>query len=137
MKLRRITKWFQKRSTLHMKIPSTTTIGYVFLIIGIFVISGGIYDILERPPAFLPSSDGTTLLFYYPGINAQTSTEGIQSFFLFAIGTIGGTLVLRSTRYTYKPRESAIILTLGLVMILVGYLGCLSVLTTKAPAIWT
>jgi len=116
---------------------STTTIGYLLLIVSIFIISGGVYDILEKPIALIPSPSNPVPLFFYPGISAQTLNESIQTFFLFIIGTIGGILVLRSTRYTYKPRESAILLYIGLIMITVGYLGCISVLTSKAPGIWS
>jgi len=134
MKLKKISKWFEK-NLYHVKIPFTS-LGYILLIVIVFIISGGVYDILERPIALLPSPSSPVPLFFYPGISAQTLNESIQAFFLFTIGIIGGFLVLRSTRYTYKPRESGILLIIGLVMIIVGYLGCLSVLTSKAPGIW-
>jgi hypothetical protein len=91
-----------------------------------FFMSGGIYDLLEKPVSLLPRSTGQGWTFIYPsGIGAQTLNESILAGILYLLGVAGFYMLFRSTRYAYRPRNAYILLILGLAMtvIVIYYSG--------------
>lgn len=63
----------------------------------IFLISGGVYVVVERPPAAIPVSGGAAS-FIWMGLSAQTTTEFFAAFLLIALGTIGAYLLIAEER---------------------------------------
>jgi hypothetical protein len=98
--------------------PSTTVIVGIVVAFTIFILIGGLYDILEKPLAILPKGGGWTFI-YRGSINAQTINESLVSGLLYIIGMAGFYMLLKSTRMAYRPRQAYLLLILGVVVLLV------------------
>jgi ABC-type branched-subunit amino acid transport system substrate-binding protein len=85
----------------------------------VFVLSGGIFDILEKPLALMPRGSGWTFV-YRGSLNVQTLNESVLSGILYFIGVLGFYLLLRSTRQVYNPRQAYLTLILGLMVALIA-----------------
>jgi hypothetical protein len=77
-----------------------------------FVLAGGIYDILEHPISLLPTSSGYSVLIKGT-LGEQTLNESLIAAFLYLLGLAGLYMLLRSTRYAYRPRNAYMLLILG------------------------
>jgi hypothetical protein len=96
----------------------------------VFILAGGVFDILETPLALLPKGSGWT--FVYKGsISIQTLNESILAGLLYFLGVLGLYLLLRSTRQVYNPRQAYITLILGLMVTLIAVYYCTSFLSSK------
>jgi len=95
-----------------------------------FILAGGIYDILERPISLLPTAGG-----YSPVIRGtlgqQTLNESLIAAFLYMLGIGGLYMLLRSTRYAYRPRNAYLLLILGTVTVLLVVFYSNSLITAK------
>ncbi len=107
----------QRLPTSEAMRPSTTVIVLVMMAFVVFILVGGIYDLLEKPLAILPKTGGWTFL-YRGSINAQTVNESLISGLLYVIGMAGLYMLLRSTRLAYRPRQAYLMLILGVVIVL-------------------
>lgn len=88
--------------------------------VSIFLLGGGIYDILEQPiVAFI--SGGRIIPYYPQALNEQLLGESIASMILYSLGVIGLVLMYQSTKYAYRPREAFTTLLIGLVLLLMGW----------------
>ena len=92
--------------------PSTTVLTLIVLAFVGFVLAGGIYDILEHPISLLPTSSGYSVLIKGT-LGEQTLNESLISAFLYLLGLGGLYMLLRSTRYAYRPRNAYLLLILG------------------------
>ncbi len=92
--------------------PSTTVIMIAVLVFVGFVLAGGIYDILERPISLLPSSYGYSVVIKGT-LGQQTLNESLIAAFLYMLGVGGLYMLLRSTRYAYRPRNAYLLLIIG------------------------
>jgi hypothetical protein len=127
----RISKALAELRFLHIRIgkPSTTIVVMILLGFSIFLLGGGVYDILEKPMALLPAPGFP--VFFYSGLQEQTLNESLQSIFLLTIGTLGCFVVYRSTRYAYRPRTATILLLIGLTLLILSFIGLEWVLALK------
>jgi hypothetical protein len=103
--------------------PSTTVIMIAVLLFVGFVLAGGIYDILERPISLLPSPTGYYSVVIKGTLGQQTLNESLIAAFLYMLGVVGLYMLLRSTRYAYRPRNAYLLLILGTftVMLVIFY----------------
>jgi hypothetical protein len=92
--------------------PSTTVLTLIVLAFVGFVLAGGIYDILEHPISLLPTSSGYSVLIKGT-LGEQTLNESLIAAFLYLLGIAGLYMLLRSTRYAYRPRNAYLLLILG------------------------
>ena len=100
--------------------PSTLLLATLAIAASVFLLGGGIYDILEQPIiAFV--SGGRVIPYYPQALNEQLLGESIASMILYALGTIGLILMYRSTKYTYNPREAYTTLLIGLLLLMIGW----------------
>jgi hypothetical protein len=100
--------------------PSSYLLAGIAIAVSIFLLGGGIYDILEQPIiAFVYNS---RIIPYYPqALNDQLLGESIASMVLYSIGIIGLVIMYRSTKYAYSPREAFTWLMIGSILFLVGW----------------
>lgn len=100
--------------------PSTYLLAGIVIGASIFLLGGGVYDILEQPIiAFVYNS---RIIPYYPqSLNDQLLGESIASMVLYSIGIIGLVLMYKSTKYAYSPREAFTWLMIGGILFLVGW----------------
>ena len=94
-----------------MRPPTTVIMIGVLLFVG-FVLAGGIYDILARPISLLPSPTGYSVVIKGT-LGQQTLNESLIAAFLYMLGLGGLYMLLRSTRYAYRPRNAYLLLILG------------------------
>jgi hypothetical protein len=90
--------------------------------LSLFLLAGGVYNIILQPPVLLPSPNYP--IFYTYSLHEQSWSESIIALLLFSLGAGGGYLTLRSTRYGYKPREATMLLIVGIIMIFLAFIGC-------------
>ena len=109
--------------------PSTSLIIVLLVAVVIFILGGGVYDIMERPLSVLPTP--TNPIYYYPGMGDQFLNESIIFMLFLIMGIAGGFLVFRSTRYACRPREARMFLLIGLALLIVAFLGSEILLTLK------
>jgi hypothetical protein len=110
--------------------PSTTLLVFVMMFFVVFILAGGVFDILEKPLALLPRGSGWTFV-YRGSINVQTLNESILAGLLYFLGVLGLYMLLRSTRQVYNPRQAYLTLILGLMVTLIAVYYCTSFLASK------
>jgi hypothetical protein len=104
--------------------------GVLMVIFMVFLLGGGIYDIIESPPAALQTSSGTfTSINPYAG--EQTINESLVIMFLYGCCFVGLYLVGRSTRVLYDKSKANLNLMIGLGLALIGFTGVYIVLLLK------
>jgi hypothetical protein len=110
--------------------PSTTLLLIIVLGVVAFILAGGVYDILERPISLLPTAGGYKVLI--PGtLGQQTLNESLIAGFLYFLGLGGLYMLLRSTRYAYRPRNAYLLLIVGTLVVLLVVFYSNSLLTQK------
>jgi len=102
--------------------PSSTLIILLITIVSLFLLSGGVYNVIIQPPVLFPSPNFP--IFYTYSLHEQSWSESLIAFLLFSLGTAGGYLSYRSTRYGYKPRQAAMLLVIGVIMLFLAFVGC-------------
>ncbi|KPV61499.1 MAG: OST3 / OST6 family protein [Candidatus Bathyarchaeota archaeon BA1] len=112
-------KVYQKVSTAK---PSLFVLAAVAIALSVFLLGGGVYDILEREIYIAIPLRGRWVFYYPYTVHEQTILDSLLSMTLYAIGTVGFLLTYQSTRYAYKPRQAFILLLVGAVFIVVAYL---------------
>jgi hypothetical protein len=111
-------KTYQKIATAK---PSIFVIAAIITAFSLFLLAGGVYDILEQPLAAIPF--GRSILFFYPyTLQAQAVAESIVVMIAYGMGVVGIILMYQSTKYAYKPRQAFMMLISGIVLILVAYI---------------
>jgi len=99
--------------------PSIFIVAGIVAALSIFLLGGGIYDILEKPMTSLPWGRG--ILFFFPGLQQQFLGDSLFAMFSYAIGVVGILLMYQSTKYAYKPRQAFMLLLLGAIFIIIAY----------------
>jgi hypothetical protein len=108
-----------QRSVMRAK-PPTFIIQLFVITLSIFLLGGGIYNILKDPFIAIPLQG--RWFFYYPyTIHEQSYIESLITMILLAIGATGFLLTYQSTRYLYKPRQGVALLTIGFALIFIAY----------------
>ena len=108
---------FRTPSTARKMKPSTTvSIIFALAFVG-FVLAGGIYDILEHPISLLPTTTGYSVLIKGT-LGEQTLNESLIAGFLYMLGLAGLYMLLRSTRFAYRPRNAYMLLVIGTITVL-------------------
>lgn len=102
--------------------PSIFVIATIVVAGSIFLLGGGIYDILEKPLTAIVAAGGRIIVIYPYALNEQFLVESIIVMTLYAIGVVGFFLTYQSTKYAYRPRQAFILLLVGFVLIITAYL---------------
>ncbi len=122
-----------RRHRIPSLVPSTSLTIAILLVFSIFVLGGGIYNIMEKPLAITPGP-GRSWTFYIPyDINRQTLNESVFVMVFFVIGMAGCFLYYLSTRYVYSPRRAWVMALIGMCMLIVGFIGSQYSLNLKVP----
>ena len=110
--------------------PSTTV--SLILLLGFvgFILAGGIYDILERPISLLPTPGGYSVVVKGT-LGQQTLNESLIAGFLYMLGLGGLYMLLRSTRFAYRPRNAYLLLILGTLTVLLVVFYSNSLISSK------
>ncbi len=120
-----------KRPTIRI----TTEMPENYILIGLlilvfFLIGGGVYDLLERPPPMgIGQFQAPQPL--YPELSRQFLLESLIATSFFAIGALGFVLLHWSMRYAYDTSYATSLMFLGFVMILIGFVGAQVMINAK------
>ena len=87
-----------------------------------FVVGGGLYDLLEKPYSVLPGPTGGWIAVH-PLMHEQTLNESLLSMSFYTFIFSGFLLSYRSSQIRYDPRQSRMLLTVGLAMLIIGVIG--------------
>ena len=102
--------------------PSLFLIAAIAIAASIFLLGGGLYDLLEKPLVAAFAAGGR-IIFYYPyGINQQFIAESMFVMIVYAIAVVGLLLTYESTKYAYRPRQAFMLLLVGCTFIFVAYI---------------
>jgi len=111
-------KAYKKLVTLKF---STVLLSVLAIATSIFLLGGGIYDIVEQPIIAFTTQSGRIIPYYPEALNEQLLGESIASMVLYSLGIIGLILTYQSTKYANSPREAYTLLLIGLLLLLVGW----------------
>ena len=124
-----------KDSKIPSLIPSSSLTIIILLMFSIFILGGGIYNIMEKPFAIIPGPS-RSWTFYVPyDINRQTLNESILAMLLFLMGIAGYFTYYLSTRYVYSPRRAWIIALIGISVLVIAFVGSQYSLDLKVPGV--
>ena len=102
--------------------PSTFVTAVLVVAASLFLLGGGIYDILEKPLFAIVSAGGRIITYYPYRLNDQLLAESISVMVFYAIGVVGFLLTYQSTKYAYSPRQAYRLLLVGCVLAVVAYI---------------
>ena len=129
-----MSKWFSKRlSSLAFSLqktygrivtakPSIFIVAIAVVAASLFLLGGGVYDILIKPLVAIVVSGGTIVSFYPYGITEQFLLESITIMIFYALGVVGFLIAYRSTKYASSPRQAYRFLLIGCALLLVAYI---------------
>ena len=111
-------RWFDRLSSTK---PSSLVISIVVVGYAIFLFGGGLYTIISSP---LPSYyvEGSGFLFIYPELGSQFVADTVIAVMLYALGFVGLLAIYQSTKYAYNPRQSYMMLIIGVALLLLAYI---------------
>ena len=112
-----LSKWFSKVSTTK---PSSLLITIVVMGTALFLLGGGLYDIINQPlPAVYYNS---RFYFLYPSVSEQFLFDTVVSVMLYLVGFVGLLTLYQSSRHAYNPRQAYMTLIIGATLLLIAYL---------------
>lgn len=110
--------------------PSLYIIALLTTGICIFILGGGVYDLLEKPIALIPLRG--RWIFYYPmQLHMQVLNESLIVMLIYALGVAGLILTYQSTKYEYRPRQAFTTLMLGIIFIFIAFMALEFILGQK------
>ncbi len=101
--------------------PSLFVVGILVVGASLFLLGGGIYDVLIQPIVAIVASGGRIISFYPYGITEQLLLESVIIMVFYAMGFAGFLIAYRSTKYAYSPRQAYRFLLVGCVLLLISY----------------
>ncbi|RLI36765.1 hypothetical protein DRO55_02870 [Candidatus Bathyarchaeota archaeon] len=110
--------------------PSPTVIGVILVGVSIFLLGGGVYDILIQPISIFPMR-GRLLVWYPQRIHEQFLTESIDVMILYALGVGGLIFIYYSTRYFRNPRQATILIFIGITLTILAFIALEALLYWK------
>lgn len=114
-------------------LTSEQTVLFAIYAFSLILLAGGIFDVVENAQWVIGS--GSSILFFYPGLQGQTLYESIAAVFLFGITLAGAFLMYQSTRKVHEPRYSSQLLLFGSLIFVFGFLAFTVILQAKGVGI--
>jgi hypothetical protein len=108
---------FQRITTMK---PSNLVMTIAVLGVAIFLLGGGLYDIIVQPiPAYY---DGSRFYFLFPDLSMQFLFDTVLAVVLYTLGFIGLMSIYHSARHAYNPRTAYMTLVLGVSLLAISYI---------------
>ena len=115
--------WLQKTyERIITSKPSIFLVGVAAVALALFLLGGGIYDIMIKDVAVAYFAAGGRMIVYYPSLSEQFLLESMLIMIFGAIGFAGFLMAYRSTKYAYNPRQAYRLLLVGCILLLIGYI---------------
>lgn len=103
--------------------PSPFFISLIAMAIAIFLLGGGVYNIIMSPVAAIPIGSGRFLAFIPYQIHEQLLVGSLAVMILYALGVTGLLLIYRSTRYVRYPHQASMLIGIGVALIVIAYVA--------------
>ncbi|MBS7656694.1 MAG: hypothetical protein QXI71_01440 [Candidatus Bathyarchaeia archaeon] len=103
--------------------PSPIFIAILAMAAAIFLLGGGVYDVLMNPVAAIPLGSGRFLAFIPYQIHDQLLIGSIAIMILYALGATGFLLIYRGTRRVHNPRQVSFFIGIGVALVLIAYIA--------------
>jgi multisubunit Na+/H+ antiporter MnhB subunit len=112
-----LSRWYRRVSSTQ---PSAFIVIAIVIGYSIFLFSGGLFTIINRP---LPSAYfNNKFYFLYPSIDNQFISDTVISVILYALGFMGLISIYQSSKSAYKPRQAYMLLVIGVALLLLSYI---------------
>ena len=112
-----LSRLFRRISTTK---PSSLLITIAVMGTALFLLGGGLYDIINQPlPAVYYNS---RFYFLYPSVSEQFLFDTVVSVTLYLVGFAGLLTLYQSSRHAYNPRQAYMTLIIGATLLLIAYL---------------
>jgi hypothetical protein len=100
--------------------PSNLVVTIAVMGAAIFLLGGGLYDIIVQPiPAYY---DGSRFYFLFPDLSMQFLFDTVLSVILYGMGFVGLISIYHSARHAYNPRTAYMTLLLGGSLLAISYI---------------
>jgi hypothetical protein len=100
--------------------PSTLIVSIVVVGATVLLLSGIVYDIVNKPlPAVYYNNK---FYFLYPSLSEQFTFDTVVSGILYALGFVGLLSIYQSSKHAYSPRQAYMTLIVGATLLLLAYL---------------
>jgi len=104
-------------------------LSFAVVLFCLFILGGGIYNLLESPQSIIPLQTGYSSL--HPYLNKQTSTEGYVIMLINGFIIAGFYMTYRSTQVAYNRTAANRWLMAGIALIILGFGGNYLILSLK------
>jgi len=108
--------------------PSPYVIAVAVMGTAIFLLGGGVYDILMQPSAILPIGQGRYLSFVPYRIHEQLLAGSMGVMVCYALGAAGLLVIYGSTRYVRNPSQVSLYMAIGVAMLIIAFIAVEAVL---------
>jgi hypothetical protein len=126
-----VSKWFGKQLSsfafslqktyekLLTSKPSWFVVAILAVVASLFLLAGGVYDMISNPIVayFTP---GGTMMVFYRSLSEQFLLESILVMVFYGLGFAGFIISYHSTKYAYTPRNAYRFLLVGCVLLIIG-----------------
>jgi hypothetical protein len=129
-RIRHLLEGFRRRSKkFQLRIPKTLLL-FGFIALATFIMGGGIYDLLDNPVSVLPGPGGGWIAVH-PIMHEQTLNESILSMVFYIFIFSGFILSYRSSQIRFNPRQSKMMMAIGLALLIIGVIAANYLLVLK------
>lgn len=118
-------------------LPKISSTPFVVAILGvaIFLMGGGLYNLLVETPAVIQTRAGTFTFFTPFDINTQLTSESAFSMIFLSLSVAGAFISYSSARRgVATSRTGTMVLLTGLLMLVMGVIGINFLLQLKLPS---
>ena len=109
--------------------PSWFVISILTVGVSLFLLAGGVYNLIIEEPTYWFASD--RMYIFFQSSSRQFVLEPILVTLFYAIGFAGFLVAYHSTKYAYTPRNAYRFLLVGCVLLIIGILLAETGLNTK------
>ncbi|MEM1581959.1 MAG: hypothetical protein QXK89_05560 [Candidatus Bathyarchaeia archaeon] len=100
--------------------PPTYVIAAILMVITIFLLGGGVYDVSMPAISAVPYYRG--FIFLYPRLHDQVLNESIAIMIAYALGALGLLLIYQSAKYRRNPSQASLLIRIGIMLLIMVFI---------------
>jgi hypothetical protein len=102
--------------------PSTFATAVIVVAASLFLLGGGIYDLMEKPLLLIVAAGGRIITYYPYALNEQFLVESVIVMIIYTLAVVGFLISYQSTKYAYRSRQAYRLLLVGCVLVVIAYI---------------
>ena len=102
--------------------PSTFVTAVIVVAASLFLLGGGIYDLMEKPLLLIVAAGGRIITYYPYALNEQFLVESVIVMIIYTLAVVGFLISYQSTKYAYRSRQAYRLLLVGCVLVVIAYI---------------